>query len=173
MSAKHRNFEAGKKVLIDILEEMSSKKIQPDHHTLYNAMRYVYNLVHVSKENIFFVEAQKTALSLLSEFSNLGIEPSLGALELLMKIYNKSSGIGKTHPIVFDVIEELEKRQKSGIPLQVIIPEDVDFFHLTMANINKIKNVKLAYRTHRLLLNEGENCNALLGGFLNQSFYHK
>ena len=173
MSAKHRNFETGKKALIDILEEMSANKIQPDQHTLYNAMRYVHNLVSGSRENIYFVEAQKTALSLLSEFRNVGIEPSLGALEVLMKIYNKSAGLGKTHAIVFDVIEELEKRQKSGIPLQVMIPEDVDFFHLTMNNINRIKNVKLAYRTHRLLLNEGENCNALLGGFLNQTFYYK
>ena len=173
MPAKHRNFETGKKALIDILEEMSANKIQPDQHTLYNAMRYVYNLVSGSRENIYFVEAQKTALSLLSEFRNVGIEPSLGALEVLMKIYNKSAGLGKTHAIVFDVIEELEKRQKSGIPLQVMIPEDVDFFHLTMNNINRIKNVKLAYRTHRLLLNEGENCNALLGGFLNQTFYYK
>ena len=93
--------------------------------------------------------------------------------EYIIKLYNLSALREKCHSIIFDIIEELENKQKSGSSLKVIIPEDVNFFHQAMQWINRLSNVKLAYRTHRLLLNEGENYNALLGGFMTQSYYYK
>ena len=173
MPTRHRNFETGRAKLIEILEEMSCNGVDPDYQTLYNSIRYVNNLISSTRENTAFIDAQKTALSLFAEFRNLGIEPTLGAFEYLMKIYNKSVGKGKCHAIIFDIIGELEKKQKAGMSLKLILPEDADFFHQAMDNIFNLKNVKLAYRTHRLLLNEGENCNVLLGGYLYQTYYYK
>ena len=79
---------------------MSRNGVDPDEQTLYNAMRYVYNLVSSTRESNAFIDAQKTAQSLFSEFRNLGIEPTLGAFEYLMKIYNKSVGSGKSNAII-------------------------------------------------------------------------
>ena len=173
ISSRQRNFDAGKSRLIDILEEMSQNGIAPDEQTIYNSITYVYNLVAKSKESIFVLEGQKTALSLLSEFRNFGIEPSLGTYEYIIKIYNLASTTGKSHAIIFDVIEELEKKQNSGASLKIVIQEDVHFFYQAMQWINKINNVKLAYRLHRLLLNEGEHCNSLLGGMVYENYYYK
>lgn len=172
---KQRNFDVGKSKLIEILEEMSDNKIHPNEQTLMNSIKYIFHLVAKSRDatSNYATEGEKTVLSLLSEFRSLGIEPSLASYEYIIKLYNLSALREKVHSIIFDIIEELENKQKSGSSLKVIIPEDVNFFYQAMQWINKLSNVKLAYRTHRLLLNEGENCNSLLGGFDTQSYYYK
>ena len=175
LTTKQKNYEIGKGKLIEILEEMSENKIHPNEQTLLNSIKYIFHLVAKSRDttNQYATDAEKTVLSLLSEFRSLGVEPSLASYEYIIKLYNLSALREKCHSIIFDIIEELENKQKSGSSLKVIIPEDVNFFHQAMQWINRLSNVKLAYRTHRLLLNEGENYNALLGGFMTQSYYYK
>ena len=154
---------------------MSENKIHPNEQTLMNSIKYIFHLVAKSRDATSnnATDGEKTVLSLLSEFRSLGVEPSLASYEYIIKLYNLSALREKCHSIIFDIIEELENKQKSGSSLKIIIPEDVNFFYQAMQWINKLSNVKLAYRTHRLLLNEGENYNALLGGFMTQTYYYK
>ena len=159
--------------MVNVLKEMSLDGIKPDAQTLLNAMRYLSDLIERNPDNTCQADAQQTALSLLSEFNDIGIEPSLGTFDYFMKIFNRAKGAGNAHPIIFDIIAELEKKQKSGHSLKVVSPDDFNFFKEAMFSVCQLNNVKLAYRTHRLLINEEEMGDTLLGTFQSQSFYYK
>ena len=159
--------------MMDILKDMENDGIKPDEQTLYNVTLFLFNLIASNTDTNCHTDAQKIALSALAEFRSIGVEPSLGTYENVLRIYNKSKSKGKTHTIIFDVIEELEKRQNSVGSLNPIIPEDFNFFHQAIFSVSQVNNLKLAYRTHRLLVKEGDNGAALLGNYQNQNHYYK
>ena len=160
--------------LFVILKDMETEGIHPNEETLNNAMLFLYNLV-ANCQTSYQLEAQKTALSLLSEFRNVGVEPPLAAYANLLKIYNLWDKHSKTKTqILVDIIGELERKQKSGIAIRAIIPEDFTFFREAMFSCTaKLGNLNLSYRIHRLAMNEGDYGIALLGNYQDQNNYYK
>ena len=158
--------------MMDILQDMENDQIKPDEQTLNNVMIHICNLIAANSD--CYADAQKTALSALAEFHSIGIEPSLGAYENLLKIFNnKFKSRGKSHTIIFDIIGELEKKQNSGGSLKTVIPDDFNFFREAIFCVSLTNNLKLAYRTYRLLLNEGDQGTVLLGDYKDQNSFYK
>ena len=171
MPSSKIGFGDGKAKLLDILAEMNHAGIKPNEQSLYNSSLYLLHLL--VQNSTSHNDAQNTLLSLLSEFRNIGIEPSLGTFENLIKIFDKSKVAGKSHPIISDVITELETKQKTKGSIGAIIPDDFTFFLTAMGSISQLNNIKLAYRTHKLIVNEGAKGPALLGTHATQTLYYK
>ena len=169
---RYKDYEVGKSKMIEILKDMNGNKIKPDQQTLFNATRYMYLLSKTSNTH-GRKDAQNISLSLLSEFRNVGIEASLGTYENIIRIFHGHTQIaGTPQTIILDVISELERQQKSGCSLKATIPDDFGFFGCAMNIIQNLNNVKLAYRTHKLLINEGDDGTVLLGDYMKQEYYY-
>ncbi|TFK10026.1 Pentatricopeptide repeat domain-containing protein 3, mitochondrial [Platysternon megacephalum] len=134
----------------DLLKHMVQQKVQPNLLT-FNAVLKTLRKCAMGKGN---------SLRILREMKALNIEPSLATFELLLGIFYKSGSV----EIMYEVMDEIE-----GKTFVAQDPDDANFFVSAMIICVSLKDVKLAYRLHKLL-ETGDNWK-LIGDAQRQSVY--
>ncbi|XP_054258969.1 protein PTCD3 homolog, mitochondrial [Macrosteles quadrilineatus] len=142
----------------DMLGQIRQQGLFPDLGTL-NAALEVLSSMNVHKN------AQKNALALMTEFRNLGIDPSLTSYYYLLIIFCKGSSIRSS--VLINILDILE-----GKSLTIRDPRDIFFFTEAMDNCRyHLNDVEAAYRLDKLL-HTGDNYN-LIGDSFKESIYYR
>ncbi|XP_015592130.1 protein PTCD3 homolog, mitochondrial isoform X2 [Cephus cinctus] len=127
-----------KQLLQTILMDMAAQGVQPNIGTLNASLKVVSSL----SQNF----AKDLARSLITEFTTIGIEPSLASYYYVLRIFCQEKG--PTNNVLSEIIQELE-----GKELKVQDPMDT-FFFMTAMDVakNHLHDAVVAERLHGLLL---------------------
>jgi len=161
------SIEDATKLKIEITNTLTRLRdlgIRPNAETLVCSLHAVSRTASKHKGN--YAGCCELALSIMAEFKEIGVEPSLGAFYQLLEIfYTKTS---RERPLIIkDILDLLEG--KDMWPAQSL--QDFDFF-LRAAEVSGLLNSnKIAYRIHNLVLT-GNNIN-LLGNLRKSERYYE
>uniref|UniRef100_A0A1B0CTC8 Small ribosomal subunit protein mS39 n=1 Tax=Lutzomyia longipalpis TaxID=7200 RepID=A0A1B0CTC8_LUTLO len=150
--------EAKWKSVEDTLKLMAEHKLKPNIATL--------NIVLELISGIFgWKDARQRAMSLLVEFKNLGIQPSLASWYHILNIFYRERS--PMSGVLIDILDEIEK--------QDLVPcdhKDSNFF-VTAMNIcaNQFQSVQLANRLNELLKRAGNGI--FIGDSVKESVYYR
>ncbi|XP_075223114.1 small ribosomal subunit protein mS39 [Lycorma delicatula] len=140
----------------DLLGEMNEKNITPNIKTLNSVLDVLVGMKTNKNTKLY-------ALSVITEFKELGIEPSLASYYYLLLIYCRDST--RKSAILIDIMDALD-----GKTFTIQDAKDTFFFVTAMEICNThLSDVVLANRVNSLLLN-GKNYN-LIGDSYKESVY--
>ncbi|XP_053600276.1 small ribosomal subunit protein mS39 [Plodia interpunctella] len=145
--------------LKSLLQQMNEQGITPEPETLSSSLR---SLAAWGGGRAL----QHTALQVLAEFTQLGIQPGLSAYYYLLCLFCKERG--PRIDILTGILNDLEKRDN----LTAMEPTDTNFFITAMGVCSDhLQDIKLAERLHALLM-KGENYK-LVGDAYKESIYYR
>ncbi|EEZ97978.1 small ribosomal subunit protein mS39 [Tribolium castaneum] len=152
------SFDLRWSLVAQFLNQMKDAKLKPNLGTLNAILAALSSMGNP-------VGARKYALMTLSQFRELGIEPSLGSWSLVLNTFYKDRGPVST--ILHDIINLVENKEH-----QIRDLKDVHFFVTAMETCRfYLNDVSLAKRIDRLL-HHGENYN-LIGDSYKESVYYR
>jgi len=139
--------------MVECLKKMKAAGAMPDQNTLASCLSALARFcTKVPRES---AACNGFALSLMAEFKNIGVEPSLGAYHNLIQIFY-AKGIREKPMILLDILDALEEKDL----WPATTPTDFSFFHQAMQSARYLNQIKVAYRIHSLL-HTGDNINFL------------
>ncbi|XP_044748174.1 protein PTCD3 homolog, mitochondrial [Coccinella septempunctata] len=151
------NYDMRWAYIVQLLSEMHEKKIKPNLGTL-NAVLYCLSLMGIKF-------SRESALKVLSEFKNLGIEPSLASWNFILQIFYKDNA--PLSSIMFDIMREIENKQ-----LEIRDLRDINFFVAAMSICRfHLNDLDLAHRVDALL-HYGNNYD-LIGNSYKEAVYYR
>jgi len=159
------DFNELKGKIIAYLTKMKTKDISPNEDTLVSCLSVVARFISKVSRNT--VPCTEFALSLLTEFKNIGVQPSLGVYYNLLNIFYTKSNKEKSM-ILVDILDDVEARENLW-PAKTL--DDFNFFHRAMEVARHLNQIKLSYRIHDLL-HTGNNQN-FLTSFQISNYYYK
>jgi len=149
--------------IVGILTQIRDAGLVPDEVTLVACLKAIAKTGRLLTGN--YAGCTELALSVMSEFKQMGVEPSLGAYYLLLEIFYVKSTRERTM-LLKDILHQLQDRDMW--PAKTL--EDFRFFRRAMQVSRFLNLPDLAYRLHNLLLT-GNNIN-LVGNFLDSEAYY-
>ncbi|KAF6202944.1 hypothetical protein GE061_003351 [Apolygus lucorum] len=145
--------------MVETMSEMNSVGIQPNLDTLNSVLRCLEAIA--GNKN-----TKMNAQSILVEFKNLGIEPSLASYAHLIRIFVRDTG--RLSGVIRSIIETLEKNPEQIKPR---CPTDNLFFIRAMDAIaNTLGDRELADRLDKLL---HKSDYSLVGSSFSESVYYR
>ncbi|CAH0391657.1 unnamed protein product [Bemisia tabaci] len=143
----------------EIFDKMKSQEVMPNIQTLNAALATLAAMATMKN-------CPKIALALITEFKQLGIEPSLASFYHLLQIMFKREGAKP--PILNEILDFLETQGN----LEARDAEDINFFVAAMNVCTyKLEDLNLAYRLNNVL-HTGNNYD-LMGDSLKESIYYR
>lgn len=142
----------------DLLKTMAEKGVSPNLGTLNCTLEA---LVQVAG----WRQTRDLSLQVLSEFSSIGIQPSLATYYYLLLIHCRERGPIST--VLINIMDHIE-----GKEFQIQDMKDT-FFFVTAMDVccNHIKSLEVAHRVNRLLHTGSNYC--LIGDSFKESIYHR
>jgi pentatricopeptide repeat domain-containing protein 3 len=158
VNAVKEHFELRWNLVVDLLSQMKAANLSPNLGTL-NSVLYV--LSYIGNSGL----AKQYTLKTLSEFKNLGIEPSLASWYYVLLTFCKTRG--PTSTILNDILDLIENKEHKIRDLK-----DVNFFVTAMEMCrHHLNDVAAATRVDNLL-HYGDNYN-LIGDSYKESVYYR
>lgn len=157
------DFDKLKVDIVERLNKMKSTGLMPDTNTLVSCLSVIARYCEKAKRDSGV--CNQFALSLLTEFKNIGVDPSLGAYLHLINIFY-AKGLRERPMILVDILDDLE--EKDLWPATSLA--DFSFFERAMDVARFLNQIKLAYRIHGLL-HTGDNVN-FLSNYMSTNKYH-
>jgi len=151
------NIDKFKEELTSLLSNIKSAGLSPDAGTLEASLSALARMVDKPKfrQEEILASCGKLSLSIIAEFKNVGVEPSLGAYKNVLDIFY-AKGVREKKLIVKDILEELQN--KKLWPAQTM--SDFRFFTRAMEVAFYLGQIKIAYSIHDLL-HTGDHINLL------------
>lgn len=150
-------------LLQSIYKQMAEKNLRPDVKTLNATLQLLPSFKVAQRKNI--------VSTILNEFKNVNVKPSLGSYYHILKVFYKKSkflflfscflkiesininkrNLGNQLESVLNEILDVLENEKS---LELQCPEDKYFFHLAMQCAYFTRSLTLGKRIHDLLVND-------------------
>jgi len=157
------DVEKMKAEISSVLSRILEEGLVPNHETLVSCLQT--NAFTGSKHMGSYAGCCKFALTLMSEFKSLGVEPGLGAYFQILQTYHSKMSTQRTL-ILKDILDLLEGKEM----WPATSTQDFNFFYKAMLVARNLNQSKLALRLQSLLLT-GNNLN-LLGNAWDSDGYH-
>lgn len=127
-------------LLQSIYKQMAEKNLRPDVKTLNATLQLLPSFKVAQRKNI--------VSTILNEFKNVNVKPSLGSYYHILKVFYKKSN--QLESVLNEILDVLENEKS----LELQCPEDKYFFHLAMQCAYFTRSLTLGKRIHDLLVND-------------------
>ncbi|EDW32494.1 GL10414 [Drosophila persimilis] len=152
------NAEQRWQLCTELLQQMSEQKLRPNLGTLNAILQCISTFGN-------FKLARTSALKVLPEFKQLGVNPSLGTYYYLLIIFCRERG--PVSHVIVDILNEIAGRE-----FRVEHPKDTYFFATAMDVCRNHLNDKSLAKKVNELLHTGNNYD-LIGDSFKESIYYR